>query len=170
MKCNPCQKHDDDVFFREAFDWQKILKFLPVALVFSAAQSFQVIWLDQGKICVTESCVDHLAMWVKKNGKTIINPQITINRYYKPPGKWVVYGIVVATSSLPLHGELTLKVLAYTVLSGGTIKILGQVRLLQHLASKTVRQAAQTLILLMWVCLKIGNTPKPNGFADHYPY
>ena len=21
-----------------------------------------------------------------------------------------------------------------------------------------------------WVCLKIGNTPKPNGFADHYPY
>jgi len=44
MKCNPCQKHDDDVFFREAFDWQKILKFLPVALVFSAAQSFQVIW------------------------------------------------------------------------------------------------------------------------------
>ena len=20
-----------------------------------------------------------------------------------------------------------------------------------------------------WVCLKIGNTPKPNGFADHYP-
>lgn len=49
--------------FAEAFDWQKILKFLPVALVFSAAQSFQV--------------------------------------------------------------------LAYTVLSGGTIKILGQVRLLQ---------------------------------------
>ncbi|CAL1162681.1 unnamed protein product, partial [Cladocopium goreaui] len=30
--------------FAEAFDWQKILKFLPVALVFSAAQSFQVIW------------------------------------------------------------------------------------------------------------------------------
>eukprot|EP00435_Cladocopium_sp_Y103_P057490 s467_g19.t2 len=49
--------------FAEAFDWRKILKFLPVALVFSAAQSFQV--------------------------------------------------------------------LAYTVLSGGTIKILGQVRLLQ---------------------------------------
>ena len=24
--------------------------------------------------------------------------------------------------------------------------------------------------LLKWVCLKIGNTPKPNGFADHYPY
>ena len=22
---------------------------------------------------------------------------------------------------------------------------------------------------LTWVCLKIGNTPKPNGFADHYP-
>ena len=22
----------------------------------------------------------------------------------------------------------------------------------------------------LWVCLKIGNTPKPNGFADHYPY
>ena len=22
----------------------------------------------------------------------------------------------------------------------------------------------------IWVCLKIGNTPKPNGFADHYPY
>ena len=21
-----------------------------------------------------------------------------------------------------------------------------------------------------WVCLKIGKTPKPNGFADHYPY
>ena len=20
-----------------------------------------------------------------------------------------------------------------------------------------------------WVCLKIGNTPKANGFADHYP-
>ena len=23
---------------------------------------------------------------------------------------------------------------------------------------------------LKWVCLKIGKTPKPNGFADHYPY
>ena len=23
---------------------------------------------------------------------------------------------------------------------------------------------------MIWVCLKIGNTPKPNGFADHYPY
>ena len=22
---------------------------------------------------------------------------------------------------------------------------------------------------ITWVCLKIGNTPKPNGFADHYP-
>ena len=22
----------------------------------------------------------------------------------------------------------------------------------------------------IWVCLKIGKTPKPNGFADHYPY
>ena len=21
----------------------------------------------------------------------------------------------------------------------------------------------------IWVCLKIGKTPKPNGFADHYP-
>ena len=24
--------------------------------------------------------------------------------------------------------------------------------------------------LKRWVCLKIGKTPKPNGFADHYPY
>ena len=23
--------------------------------------------------------------------------------------------------------------------------------------------------LLTWVCLKIGKTPKPNGFHDHYP-
>ena len=23
---------------------------------------------------------------------------------------------------------------------------------------------------LLCVCLKIGKTPKPNGFADHYPY
>ena len=22
----------------------------------------------------------------------------------------------------------------------------------------------------MWVCLKMSCTPKPNGFADHYPY
>ena len=22
----------------------------------------------------------------------------------------------------------------------------------------------------MWVCLKMLCTPKPNGFADHYPY
>ena len=22
----------------------------------------------------------------------------------------------------------------------------------------------------IWVCLKIVSTPKPNGFADHYPY
>ena len=22
----------------------------------------------------------------------------------------------------------------------------------------------------LWVCLKIGKTPKPNGFAAHYPY
>ena len=21
-----------------------------------------------------------------------------------------------------------------------------------------------------WVCLKMVSTPKPNGFADHYPY
>ena len=26
------------------------------------------------------------------------------------------------------------------------------------------------VVLSIWVCLKIGNTPKPNGFADHYPY
>jgi hypothetical protein len=23
---------------------------------------------------------------------------------------------------------------------------------------------------MIWVCLKIEKTPKPNGFADHYPY
>ena len=22
----------------------------------------------------------------------------------------------------------------------------------------------------IWVCLKMVSTPKPNGFADHYPY
>ena len=26
------------------------------------------------------------------------------------------------------------------------------------------------IIYTIWVCLKIGNTPRPNGFADHYPY
>ena len=26
------------------------------------------------------------------------------------------------------------------------------------------------LIVIMWVCLKMVSTPKPNGFADHYPY
>ena len=24
--------------------------------------------------------------------------------------------------------------------------------------------------MIIWVCLKIEKTPKPNGFADHYPY
>ena len=24
--------------------------------------------------------------------------------------------------------------------------------------------------LRIWVCLKMSCTPKPNGFADHYPY
>ena len=24
--------------------------------------------------------------------------------------------------------------------------------------------------VLIWVCLKMVSTPKPNGFADHYPY
>jgi hypothetical protein len=24
--------------------------------------------------------------------------------------------------------------------------------------------------IYIWVCLKIEKTPKPNGFADHYPY
>ena len=28
---------------------------------------------------------------------------------------------------------------------------------------------AHTLPSVIWVCLKIGKTPKPNGFADHYP-
>ena len=23
---------------------------------------------------------------------------------------------------------------------------------------------------IIWVCLKMVSTPKPNGFADHYPY
>ena len=27
----------------------------------------------------------------------------------------------------------------------------------------------QIIIILIWVCLKIEKTPKPNGFADHYP-
>ena len=26
------------------------------------------------------------------------------------------------------------------------------------------------LASIMWVCLKMLCTPKPNGFADHYPY
>ena len=26
------------------------------------------------------------------------------------------------------------------------------------------------IIGVIWVCLKIEKTPKPNGFADHYPY
>ena len=26
------------------------------------------------------------------------------------------------------------------------------------------------ILIIIWMCLKIGNTPKPNGFADHYPY
>ena len=25
-------------------------------------------------------------------------------------------------------------------------------------------------IYIIWVCLKMSCTPKPNGFADHYPY
>ena len=25
-------------------------------------------------------------------------------------------------------------------------------------------------LLSIWVCLKMSCTPKPNGFADHYPY
>ena len=27
-----------------------------------------------------------------------------------------------------------------------------------------------SLYIYIWVCLKISCTPKPNGFADHYPY
>ena len=30
-------------------------------------------------------------------------------------------------------------------------------------------QQAWKIILPIWVCLKIVSTPKPNGFADHYP-
>ena len=32
------------------------------------------------------------------------------------------------------------------------------------------RCVQQSLFIAIWVCLKMSCTPKPNGFADHYPY
>ena len=40
----------------------------------------------------------------------------------------------------------------------------------QYLRRGQLAIALPALSGYIWVCLKIGNTPKPNGFADHYPY
>ena len=41
----------------------------------------------------------------------------------------------------------------------------------QHLGGGEIDRSLLTaLYLAQWVCLKMLCTPKPNGFADHYPY
>ena len=45
---------------------------------------------------------------------------------------------------------------------------------LHKVGKKGARQDSQdilrTISHAIWVCLKMVSTPKPNGFADHYPY
>ena len=45
---------------------------------------------------------------------------------------------------------------------------MGDVQLLRLIADKSC-SASLAWLKNMWVCLKMVSTPKPNGFADHYP-
>ena len=84
----------------------------------------------------------------------------------------VVFGITVTATSL-LLGEVGL---VMTTVSG-LVDLRDPPRLARltskmagNLPSCTRSVVSFFFCGAMWVCLKMVSTPKPNGFADHYPY